>query len=345
MEKAAYVALKKELTSEKVFQINSNYGLLTVLVEGFYFTTVLVLLFRTSPFTCSYWILELLGGLSIFRFFVILHECGHKNLFQQKYLNSLMGYFVSVVCLHPFETWCEVHDQHHRWVGIADKDPALAALLEIKRSPKLQALFSLFWKLWLPIGFIKHLIVVFWIHPLQKSRQQPIQFYKILLSACLTSFPHLVLLIWLGIPQYLMLFAPMFLVFCFWNEIVQVSFHVGLNPVLSQYRPKPFPYPEQDVFTRDIVMPSFLSVLLGYNFYLHLEHHLFPTAPWYRLPLIQHKLHQLSGVSYNKVELVSHTLKTRSQDPKTLLIDSLPSVDASSLSEQSRCIAESRPIA
>lgn len=328
MDRKLYIALKQELTTQHIFQINNVYGALTVLVEVLCLTIALFGLTHTPPFTWKYWVLELFAGLSLFRFLVILHECGHGSLFRQTYLNQIVGYCASIVCLHPYESWQHIHNQHHQWVGVVDRDPTVSALLKLKQSPRLRVLFNWFWWAWLPIGFIKYVAEVFWwrcwqgIGLSESGELQTMRF-----SIGFVIVPHLVMIFNLGIVQYLTLFAPMLLIFCLWCESVQIPFHAGLSPFSSQNHPKPLPYAEQDQVTRNLTLPSLFSILLGYNFYLHLEHHLFPTAPWYRLPLVQRKLRQLHQVNYTEAEFFSHTLKTRSQKAEVLFIDPLPSTE------------------
>lgn len=321
--------LKQELTAEHIFQINNKHGILTVAAELICFMSLFVLLLHTPSLTWKYWLLEFFAGLSIFRWLVILHECGHGNLFRQSYLNHLIGYAVSIVCLHPYEAWRQVHNQHHQWVGVVDRDPTVSALLKLKQSPKLKALFNWLWWAWLPIGFVKYVAEVFWLRPWQSTGfESACQLQRMRFSICLTGIPHIILSLMLGIVPYLTLFAPMLFVFCLWCESVQIPFHAGLSLFLSQQHPKPIPYAEQDAVTRNLSIPPLFRVLLGYNFYLHLEHHLFPTAPWYQLPIIQQRLRQLNDVDYVEVEFVSHTFKTRSQRAEVLLVDSLPSIES-----------------
>lgn len=329
MNRKLHILLKQKLTAENIFQINNAYGALTVLAEVVCFTLVLFWLIYIPPFTWEYWILQLFAGLSIFRFLVILHECGHSSLFRQTYLNRIVGYCASIVCLHPYESWRHVHNQHHQWVGVVDRDPTQSALLKLRQSPKLRTLFNWLWWAWLPLGFIKYVAEVFWFRPWQGvGVTQSNELQKIRFSIGFTGIFHLILIYSFGGIQYLTLFAPMLFVFCLWCESTQIPFHAGLNSFLSKNHPKSIPYAEQDAVTRNLAMPSLLKVLLGYNFYLHIEHHLFPTVPWYHLPLIQQKLHQYSDVCYIEAEFVSHTLKTRLQKAEVFLVNSLPSIES-----------------
>lgn len=328
MDRETYITLKRDLTGENIFQINTSYGVITVLAEIICFTSLLVLLLHIPILTWQYWVLEFFTGLSVFRFLVILHECGHGNLFHQDYLNHIVGYCASVVCLHPYESWRQVHKQHHTWVGVVDRDPTVSSLLKLKQSPRLRMLFNWLWWAWLPIGFMKYVVDVFWLRSWQgRNSDQSCEHQRIRLSMCFTGIPHLVLILTLGVVQYLTLFAPMLFIFCFWCESVQIPFHAGFSSFLSHQHPKPIPYFEQDSVTRNLTMSSLFRVLLGYNFYLHVEHHLFPTVPWYRLPNIQQKLHQLNDIDYTEVEFVSHTFKTRSQKADVFLIDPIPSLE------------------
>jgi fatty acid desaturase len=72
--------------------------------------------------------------------------------------------------------------------------------------------------------------------------------------------------------------APAFFLFLVAEELVNIPHHVGMAtyedklPIWHQYRA-----------TRSCYYPRGVSELLVLNFNFHIEHHLFPNLPWYRL--------------------------------------------------------------
>lgn len=320
-----YYKLKKELATEGVFRINNLYGALTVLAELAFFGVGLSLLWQVPNFSWIYWLLQVLLGVSIFRFFVILHECGHKTLFRQKSLNTIVGYLISPFCLLPYVPWRNVHYDHHRWVGVIDKDPTQAHLLKLKQSRTMQNLFRILWKSWLPIGFIKFTFEVFWLYPLREFQQgKTNNGWNGLFSVAIAGSPHIMLLFLLGFVPYVIMFVPMLLVFYMWIENMNLPQHSGLFPYLSDEHPEPIPYQQQDAITRTTFLPAVLAVLFAYNFNLHIEHHLFPFAPWYRLPKIREAIQGAGGLVYTEAEFFRFMATMRSRDPVDIYVNSLP---------------------
>lgn len=325
MLKETYYAIRKQLAAEGAFQIKNSYGALTVFVETACFTIGLAGLIQVPHFSWAYWFLQIFLGLSIFRCFVILHECGHNTLFRQKFFNTLIGYLLSPLCLHPYTCWREVHQEHHRWVGIVDKDPTEVHWLELRDSKTLQKLFQLLWKTWLPIGFIKYVVEVFWLYPIRKFKQgQQIKAWQGLFSVIAVVLPHLVLIFCLGVIGYCVLFGPMILGFFVLIENMIMPLHAGLFPYLSQDHPKPLSYYEQDAITRTVKISRVLAMLLAYNFNLHTEHHLFPYTPWYYLPTVKQKIQDTEGLKYTQAEFLHYMTDMRKRDPIELYVEALP---------------------
>jgi omega-6 fatty acid desaturase (delta-12 desaturase) len=320
-----YYVLKKNLSTAGVFRINNLYGALTVLAELVFFALGVFLLHQVPAFSIAYWILQILLGISLFRFFAILHECGHKTLFRQKYLNTLVGYLVSPFCLLPYIAWRNIHYDHHKWVGVIDKDPTQAHLLKLKESRTLQNLFRILWKSWLPIGFIKFTFEVFWLYPVQEFKEgHRRNGWQGLQSVVIAGLPHLVLIISLGVGRYLTLFGPMLLIFYVWIENMNLPQHSGLFPYLSDDHPQPIPYAEQDAITRTTRLPKVLSIVFAYNFNLHIEHHLFPFVPWYFLPRVRQAIQGTQGLAYTEADFLRFMAKMRSHDPVDIYVKSLP---------------------
>src|SRR5689334_773524 len=71
---------------------------------------------------------QILLGLMLVQWFVILHECGHDTLFRTRRWHAIVGQVAAVCSLIPFRCWTRVHGRHHKWTGWQDLDPTTAAL-------------------------------------------------------------------------------------------------------------------------------------------------------------------------------------------------------------------------
>ena len=76
---------------------------------------------------------QILLGLAMVEWFVLLHECGHNTLFRQRRLNVAAGHIAGFFSLIPFSVWTHVHHLHHKWTGWQDLDPTTATLVPRRR--------------------------------------------------------------------------------------------------------------------------------------------------------------------------------------------------------------------
>ncbi|MBD2565333.1 MULTISPECIES: fatty acid desaturase family protein [Nostoc] len=328
MLKEDYVLIAKKLAKSGSLRVNNFYGTLTVLAEIACFAIGLAILLKTPYFSVLYWILEIFLGISLFRFFVILHECGHKALFSYKFMNTITGTLVSPLCIIPYISWRNIHYQHHKWVGVVDKDPTQAVLLKLRENSKFtHNLFRIIWKTWFPISFFKLTFQVFWLYTLNEYKEKSYANAKAgFVSLIAIILPHILVIFYLGLVKYLIIFTPMLLIYAVWFENMNFSQHVGLFPYLSSHHPKPIPLHEQDSISRTSEMNYILAVLFCYNFNLHIEHHLFPAAPWYQLPKVKNCLESVDNldIDYKGVGFPDFVLQLRRQDPVDIYLKTLP---------------------
>lgn len=326
MESDAFRARRRELSQAGLFNISTPKAIATVALE----VTVTALLIygfsQIDGFGPTFFALTVLAGSSIFRWFVILHECGHHSLFKSKRANTLVGHVASIACLIPYMPWRNIHLLHHRWVGVIDRDPTQAHLLNLRKAGKIQnALFRLIWRLWIPIPFIKFIAEIFWGYPLRgdladrpKARRQG--WFSI--GLCVTA--HVVVVALVGWRAWAAFFLPAMLVFYVLIETINLPQHSELFPYLSDGHPDPVPLREQDAITRSTRLPRWLGVVLTLNFTRHTEHHLFPDAPWYSLNKIND---HLTGAGYripHDVPFGAFMREFRRRDPVTIYRDALP---------------------
>lgn len=326
MDTRTYREAISRLRDDGLFVVSDAKGALTVLADTVIFAAIAAGLSQVPPWSLAFFVLELLGGISLFRWFVILHECGHKTLFRSRRVNSVVGHLASVFCLIPYYPWRNIHLLHHRWVGVIDKDPTQRDLLKLREAPPAQnALFRILWKLWLPLPFIKFLFEVFWGYASNRYRagdQEKARQGLISMLVCIGA--HLAAITTLGLGPWATFFGPMLFVFYFMIENMNLPQHSGLFPFLSDAHPQPVPLAEQDAITRSTHMPDWLSVALALNFNRHVEHHLFPAAPWYSLNRIRKRLSSLEYVLPYEVSFLGFMRRLRRQDPLTIYRDSLP---------------------
>lgn len=327
MLSATYGEIRNELAAEGAFRVSNLKGALTAIVEFIVFGLGCVYLSRTSgPRQPGYWVVELLMGTSLYRMFVILHEAGHKTLFTKKWVNSLVGSLASPFCLVPYIPWRNIHLLHHKWVGVIDKDPTQAHLLKLRSLTTTERfLFRVFWKLFVPIPFVKFMFDVFWGYPIREYRRgNVVDARQGAFSVLICALPHVGLLVLLGPIRYLTVFGPMIVVFYVIFELVNLPQHSGMFPYTSSEHPSSIPVREQDEITRTTYLPKLMAVLFSYNFNLHTEHHLFPTIPWYSLPKVTDKVLEMQDCTYNIVDMLCFAYELRRQDPIELYVNSLP---------------------
>lgn len=326
MNAESFTRIRRSLKEQGAFRIRTMFGVLTVVFELSVFSVLVAGLAGTEPFTMPYWGLQIVLATSLYRLFVILHECGHGTLFQKRVSNTLVGSFVSPLCLLPYVPWRNIHFLHHKWVGVIDKDPTQAELLKLERLSGIERLlFRVFWKLMIPVPFMKFVIDCFWKYPLNEWRAgRSRHLLTGALSILVAGVPHGVLLSVIGPRLYLTRFGPAIVLYYVIFELVNLVQHSGLFPYLSDSHPNAIPLREQDSITRSSRVPRWLGFVLFYNFNLHSEHHLFPMLPWYALPQATQPLREAADADYIDVGLLRFAWQLRTSDPIELYLESLP---------------------
>jgi acyl-lipid omega-6 desaturase (Delta-12 desaturase) len=329
MMPAAYTSVRKRLQTDGAFHVRTFYGAATVVSESLILGASLALVFSAEAFSLLYWLGQVLLGLSMFRMFVIVHECGHNTLFRERTANTAVGSLASIFCLLPYVPWRNIHFQHHKWVGVVDKDPTQAHLLDLRRMSALETtLFRIVWKLWIPIPFMQFVVRIFWLYPWHEfkvGRHDNARKGAWSVAICLV--PHVLAIATLGPGQYLASFGPAIVLFYVMYEIVNLPQHSGLFPFTSSLHPGPIPVHEQDELTRTTYLPRWLAVPLVYNFNFHIEHHLFPSVPWYSLPKVTPLLERSREFRYQRVAFLRFMVHLRSKDPMDVYVNSLPAAE------------------
>jgi acyl-lipid omega-6 desaturase (Delta-12 desaturase) len=240
------------------------------------------------------WLMWLLGqvvvAFTLVQWFALLHECGHGTLFRSKSLHAPAGRVAAFFSLIPFYCWKRVHGRHHKWTGWQDMDPTTAALVPRELGRAERILMNVCWRYWIPLFATLYRINNFWNVPRLRSLFTKQEDRRRITISIITSFLVYVAAAAIVGPRMLLRVTGVAFVLAFVVEdLLILSQHTHIPQNLSQGKQvPPFPALEQEVFTRSLVFPSWLSALL-----LHIDahelHHMYPFVPGYRLGGIQYE--------------------------------------------------------
>jgi acyl-lipid omega-6 desaturase (Delta-12 desaturase) len=271
----------------------------------------------------AYALLVFLGGLQIFRWFVLLHECGHKTLFPSNIENLVVGHLCSIICLLPYSAWVDVHGLHHRWVGVIDKDPTQRQLLLLQNLTDIQiTCLRIIWISFIPLLPLLTFLSVFWKHSLARIlylndtgwRQSA----SVMLPLLLHLFVGMYLGWWLWLKMYLLSYVTFLLIF----DLVNFSQHAALT--LKDSHLGALPPAAQDAVTRSARLPAWIGLLLIYNFNRHSEHHLYPMVPCVYLNEVHSILSSVGQSNCNDMGLLQAIRHLRFQDALIFFREHLP---------------------
>ncbi|WP_144395311.1 fatty acid desaturase family protein [Pleionea sediminis] len=329
MEKQQYVKLLEQVQLEDGFAIHSSLALTISMLELAMIAGCLFLLTIVEPFGWQFWLIEIFLGLSMFRCFVLLHECGHGTFFKSNNSNVIMGSLFGAIALVPFVSWRNVHRKHHKWVGVIDKDPTSVAALDAQEySSAMRMIVRVMWVLRLPVAAAIGIFSAFWMYPGRLLKETKVDRHKLLLSilsAVITLLPWGALAVLIGLENFLIYALPALFIFYFWFETINLCHHAGLYPFISHSHPNSIKTYEQEAYCRSAMLPRWLSIVCCYNFNLHTEHHIFPTVPWSYLNRLSELMDECGLENYHKQSLPSLVRDIRRLDPFDDIIDKAPS--------------------
>ncbi len=243
---------------------------------------------------------QLLLAMLFFRQFALMHEAVHGNVCHSGSLNTLVGILAGVFCFLPFESWRRLHQEHHLWAGNVENDPSskLRREYDPKRRVK-YGILNLIWKSWIPImGLLQQ--VVFWLYPIQQIRNRSLR-PRIKVSIVASTLLPLAVYVTCGSlwPNLFQLrnFAAAIVLYLMLVELINFPHHMDVYAYKGTDR---MPVLQQHRVTRSSSYPLWFSNFFLLNFNLHVEHHLFPTLPWYQLPQAQEFLKPALGGEYNE---------------------------------------------
>lgn len=308
LDKAAYMAIKERLTfrpspwaAAGILALNVSLGAL-----GFWLLTL-----GTTP---AFLISQLVFPIVFFQAFSILHECGHGSFSSKSWVNTLVGHYASPLCFLPYFSWKFQHAQHHVWSGNLEKDPSLKLLRDWRASQRIPLLVRFAWRSWVPLaGAMNH--IVYWAYPFKLARTGTA-------SQARCAFASL---IWMA-AVYGSLFYAFPAIFSIGNFALAIAIYlVAVELVnLPHHSDQPSTSEklalwEQGFSTRSCYYPRLVSELLVLNFNFHIEHHLFPSLPWYRLREARALIKPALGDGYKEAVGIRWNLANRSKDIRQVL--------------------------
>jgi fatty acid desaturase len=240
---------------------------------------------------------QIILAIALVQWFAILHECGHETLFRSRRIHGVVGQLAGFFSLIPFYNWKRVHGRHHKWTGWQDVDPTTATLVprELRRAERI--LVNVCWRYWIPLFSVLYRINNFWNWPrlrtlFEKSEDRR----RLLVSSIGLVVVYLALVVLVGPLALIRLIGLGVLLSLIAEDLLLLSQHTHIPQQLSHGEPvRPFPTIEQEVFTRSLVFPRWLSALL-----LHIDahelHHMYPFVPGYRLGGIAYETENEIGV-------------------------------------------------
>ena len=240
---------------------------------------------------------QLLLAFALVQWFAVLHECGHETLFRSKRWHAPIGQVAGFFSLIPFYNWKRVHGRHHKWTGWQDVDPTTEALVPRQLSTVEGALVNVCWRFWIPLFSVLYRLNNFWnwprlleLFPNRDDRQRLASSSLALLGV------HVAIAVVAG-PAIVLRTVGVGLLLAFIAEdVLLLSQHTHIPQQLSHGEPvRPFSTVEQEVFTRSLIFPRWLSALL-----LHIDahelHHMYPYVPGYRLGEVQYATENVIGL-------------------------------------------------
>ncbi len=254
-----------------------------------------VLAFATGVTTAAIW-MSLAGGLpgwiagqamlgaGLVLWFVVLHECGHRTLFQSRRLNTIVGTVAGFLTMFPYRVWIRVHGRHHKWTGWQDLDPTGESLVPRELSRIEQVLVNVCWRLWIPLFSTLYRWENYWkpqrlvgMFPRREDRRS-------MLRNALLQIAGYIALIAIAGPSTVARAALAGIVLSLvLEDVLLISQHAHIPQNLSDGEPvAPVPAVGQETFTRSLRLPRAISAMF-LHFDAHELHHMYPFVPGYHL--------------------------------------------------------------
>ncbi len=252
-------------------------------------------------------------AVAFLQWFILLHEAGHRTLFRSKTLNTAAGHLAGLLSGFPYSSWTLIHLRHHKWTGWQDMDATTASLVPRPLKKWEQNVINFCWKSWIPLFSLIYRINNYWNYPrvvrfirLHEQRKKVARDILVLLVA------YVSLILVIGPSTYLQIFGLAFLITLVMQEVILLSQHTHIPTNVSDGKAvKRFSPLEQEVYTRSLRFPAWVSSIVLMHFDAHELHHMYVYVPGYDLRKIPYRTHsevnwwkwikgtkRLSGVSF-----------------------------------------------
>lgn len=236
---------------------------------------------------------QVILAIALLQWFILLHEAGHRTLFRSKSLNTYAGHVAALLSGFPYSSWVLIHFRHHKWTGWQDLDATTASLVPRPLENWEQTVINFCWKFWIPLFSLIYRINNYWNYPrvakyilLRERRVKVARDILILLSA------YVVLILAIGLSAFLQIFGLAFLISLVLQEIILLSQHTHIPAKLSAGNSvRPFSPLEQEVYTRSLRFPDWISSIVLMHFDAHELHHMYVHVPGYDLRKIPYRTH------------------------------------------------------
>jgi fatty acid desaturase len=213
-------------------------------------TISLALTYRQARFTP--WLVIPLSLLHLY-FYGIIHELTHNTIFARAKTNVLIGHLLCPLNMVYFHTFKTVHLQHHRFAQIPEIDPVCT--LNKHGEPFNPLWYLMIWPYYAVRWYVRHI---------SRHRDR-----RRLLAKYLAFTAGLYSVVGLG---FLCGVLPTMLLFWVLPVYIGTVFLIGIRNLIEHYGCEPLRYR-----TSRTVTNRWLNKLT-FNSFLHLEHHLCPTA-------------------------------------------------------------------
>ncbi|MEM9071678.1 MAG: fatty acid desaturase [Myxococcota bacterium] len=250
----------------------------------------------TSPQLAIRVLGQVVVALAAFQAFAVLHDCGHGSFSKSAVANIAVGHVMGVLCVMPFYSWKFIHQQHHVWAGSAENDPAAAIVHRWRQGERISSLTRVLWRSWLPFVALQQQIVLT-LYPLRMLREGTLNRNKAAKSAASLAFVVCALATaHFALPEVINIqLWPAAVAYLSITELINLPHH--LDRLTLERR---LPVWEQWRIARSCQYPPLVSYLVALNFNLHVEHHMFPDVPWYRLQEVRSHVRPLLDERYEE---------------------------------------------
>lgn len=221
--------------------------------------------------------IPVLGALLAF-LFTIEHEATHQNLLGNGEINDWIGRICGFVIVLPFQWFRYFHMAHHRYTNIAGKDP------EIAGGPRPNTRRAFFWHVsgipyWLAEGRVLMRLA---------SRHGQMDDFIPAKGQSRTRTEARVMLAGYALAVISLLFSPALL----WIWIVPVVIGQMLLRVFLLAEHADCPMVANMLENTRTTFTTRLMRWISWNASYHVEHHVYPTAPFHKLPELHRIIRQ-----------------------------------------------------